>query len=170
MSGLAGDIKLQRVSVPGNAHQPLSMGVGAGVQIYSGDVALKSAGTGATAGYLKSTTTPVAADVVMGMVGDPAGGTYVKTGPGILGGTNDGDVRVTVETGSFRFQNGTGADTIAVADVGATCYFQGSNTNGPIAAKTNGSNSRPVLGTILPFDPTTPSGFVDVELTPVGGP
>jgi hypothetical protein len=169
MSGLAGDIKLLRVSVPGEAHQPIAAPLGAAVTVYHGDVALLSSGTGATAGYLKATTTPTSTDTVIGMIDQSTGGTYAETGPGITGNGTDGGVWIDCATGSFLFQNGTGADALAEAQAGSTVYFQGSNANGPIAAKTTGSGTRPVLGTLLPIDPTIPAGYVPVKLA-IGGP
>lgn len=167
MAGLTGDIKLIRVGVP-DTHQPVAAPVGATVQLYHGAVALLSGGTGATQGYLKNAAVPTSTDTVMGMVDQSTGGTLAETGPGILGGSTDGAVWIDCATGTFLFQSGTGADALTETQAGTTVYYQGENANGPIAAKTTGSGTRPVLGTLLPIDPTVPTGYVPVKL-PIGG-
>lgn len=162
---LTKDAHLVRYGTP-SGHQLIPAPVKAAEQLYSGAVALLRSG------YLVNAATPQATDVIMGMVGDPAGGTYVKTGPGILGGSSDGEVWVNCETGSFAFVNGTGADALTEADAGATVYYGGETSSGPIAAKTSGGSSRPTLGKLLPIDPTFPlqQGQVPVQLaTPAGG-
>lgn len=162
---LTTDCHLVRYGTP-DGHQLIPAPVTAAAQLYSGAVALMRSG------YLINAASPQATDKIMGMVGDPAGGTYVKTGPGILGGSTNGAVWVNCETGSFLFQNGTGADALTEADAGATVYYQGENSAGPIVAKTDGSASRPALGTMLPIDPTFPlqQGQIAVKLvTPAGG-
>lgn len=162
---LTTDCHLVRYGTP-DGHQLIPAPVTAASQLYSGAVALMRAG------YLINAASPQSTDVIMGMVGDPAGGTYVKTGPGILGASPSGTTWVNCETGSFAFQNGTGADALAETDAGATVYYQGENSAGPIVAKTNGGSTRPVLGTMLPIDPTFPlqQGQIVVKLaTPAGG-
>jgi hypothetical protein len=159
---LTNDCHLVRYGVP---KQLVAAPVTANAQLYSGAVALLRSG------YLINAASPQSTDTIVGMVGDPAGGTYVKTGPGILGGSTNGSVWVNCETGAFAFQNGTGADALAESDAGATVYYQGENSSGPIAAKTNGGSTRPVLGTLLPIDPTFPlqQGQLAVKLTGVAG-
>ena len=149
--------------------------VGTSQQLYYGAVALMSGSGATTVGYIKNAATAGASDTVVGMVGEPAGGTYTSTGPGVLGGSTDGAVWINVRTGSFMFQSGTGADQLSATTNGKTVYYGGENTSGPIACAT-GSGTRPVLGIQLPQDPgfaggyTPGSSYWPVKLTAVGGP
>lgn len=153
---LSKDIYVSRVGAEGK-HEDLVAPLGSAVTVYGGSFAA------ARAGYLANMSSPSSTDVVLGLVGEPAGGTYVKTGPGIVGNGSQGNNGVWVEilTGSFLMANGTGADAFAATDVGAACYVVDEQTVG----KTNGTNTRPQAGTMLPWDPTTPTGFVPVLFT-----
>lgn len=55
---------------------------------------------------------------------------------------------VRVEFGCFRWNNSTAGDLIAQADVGNTCFAVDDNT----VAKTSGSATRSVAGTIMAVD------------------
>lgn len=153
---MTGDGKVYRYG-SGDDDQLLSYPVGSAQQLYYGEVALVSGGTGATKGYLKNGASPQSTDVVAGMVGEPAGGTYVKTGPGILGGSTDGAVWVDVLTGAFFFQSVSGANALSEASAGLTVYYKGENSNGPIASTSSGDG--PALGQQQPQDPGIAGGF-----------
>lgn len=176
MTGLTNDIHTVEYGVPSEGSQLVAYGVGQSQQLYSGAVALVSGSGAVTTGYLKNAATPGAADLVAGIVGDPAGGTYVQTGPGILGGSADGNVQVNVRTGTFYIQSGTGADLLSAATNGKTVYYAGENTNGPIAAATSATSTRPVLGIQLPQDPGMAntaqpgSNYWPIKLNVIGGP
>jgi hypothetical protein len=58
------------------------------------------------------------------------------------------DIKVNVRRGCFKFGNSTAGDAIALADVGASCYIVDNQT----VAKTNGSSTRSVAGTIRDVD------------------
>jgi len=60
----------------------------------------------------------------------------------------DGDIKVTVEKGTFRFANSAAGDLIAKADIGATAYIVDDQT----VAKTNGGATRSAAGTIQDVD------------------
>jgi hypothetical protein len=156
---MTGDGKAYRYGT-GDGCQDISYGVGATQQLYYGEVALVSGSGAVTAGYLKNAGTFGSADIVVGMIGEPAGGTYVATGPGILGGATDGSVWVDVDTGTFFFQSGTGADQLSATTNGKTVYYGGENSTGPIACATNGGGSRPSLGVQVPQDPGIANGFL----------
>lgn len=164
MAAMTQDGHLVRYGTP-EGHQLTPAPVTAASQLYKGEVALLRSG------YLVNAASPQSTDVIVGMIGDVAGGTTVPTAPGILGGTANGSVWVNCETGTFVFQNGTGADVIAEANAGQTCYYSGENAAGPIAALTSGGNTRPQLGVIVPFDPGLPfqQGQVIVKLLNLGG-
>ena len=133
--------------------------VGATQQLYEGEVALISGSGPVTTGYLKNAATAGSADLVAGMVGDPAGGTFVETGSGIVAGTTDGSVWSNVQTGAFFFQSGTGSDQLSAATNGKTVYLGNETTSGPIACATSASSTRPILGVQLPQDPGIAGGF-----------
>jgi hypothetical protein len=144
--------------------------VGATEQLYSGAVALLSA-----AGFLKNAATPLSTDVVVGIIGDPAGGTQVQTGPGILGGATNGAVWVNVRTGSFFLQGGSGADALSAATNGKVVYYHGENNSGPVIDAT-GAGTKPVAGIQFPQDPgiagtvTPGAAYWPIKLNEVGGP
>ena len=173
MAGMTGDGKVYRYGVPEQS-QLVAWGLGANQTVYNGEVALVSGSGATTTGFLKNAATYGSADLVAGMIGDPSGGTYVKTGPGIVGTAVDGAVQIDVMTGAFFFQSGTGADALTAANNGKTVYYGGENSTGPIAVVT--SAGRPVLGIQLPQDPGIAGGFSPganywpVKLNVVGGP
>lgn len=159
MAGMTGPVPVIRFGV-GDAHdQPVAYGVGTTQQLYYGEVALMSGSGAVTTGYLKNAATPGSADVVVGMIGDPAGGSFVETGTGIVGGTADGAVQVNVQTGAFFFQSGTGSDQLSAATNTKVVYYGGENASGPIACATSASSTRPILGVQLPQDPGIAGGF-----------
>lgn len=143
--------------------------VKASEQLFSGAVALLRAG------YLVNAASPLSTDLVVGIVGDPAGGTAVQTGTGFTGGATDGAVWANVRNGSFFLQSGSGADALTTANVGNTVYYHGENNNGPVIDKT-GAGTKPVAGIQLPQDPgiaggvTPGSAYWPIKLNVVGGP
>lgn len=161
---LTRDILLERVGVPDGSN-PVAAPVGAAQQLWHGGVALLSTTTSPNAGYLKNAATPLATDIVMGLVDQSTGGTYAEVAPGILGGATDGAVFVDVVQGTFLFTSGTAGDALTVADTGDTVYYGGEGTNTIVAAKTDGGGTRPVLGVLMPLDPTIPAGKVPVRIT-----
>lgn len=174
MAGLTGDILVWEYGV-GVGAEPVAYGVGATQQLYAGAVALIS-GSGATSvGYLKNAAVAGQSDLVAGIVGEPSGGTYVKTGAGILGGSTDGAVWADVRTGAYFIQSGSGADLLTASNNGKTVWYGGENSSGPIACATN-TGGRPVLGIQLPQDPGILNGFAPganywpIKLNVIGGP
>jgi hypothetical protein len=159
MAGMTGPVPVVRFGVPGGNDQPVAYPVGTTQQLYYGEVALLSGSGAVTAGYLKNAATPGSADLVVGMVGEPAGGTAVETGTGIVGGSTDGAVWDNVQTGAFFFQSGTGADQLSEATAGKTVYLGNETTSGPVAMATSASSTRPILGVQLPQDPGIAGGF-----------
>ena len=170
------DGQVYRYGMPEN-NQLVAYGVAANQQLYYGEVALVASGSGSiTEGYLKNAGTYGSGDTVVGMIGEPAGGTLVRTASGLLGGTSDGMVQVDVLTGAFYFQSGSGSDQLSATTNGKTVYYGGENSTGPIACATSSSNTRPILGIQLPQDPGIANGFSPgssywpVKLNVVGGP
>lgn len=83
-----------------------------------------------------------------------------KTGTGLIAlgmaeetvantGAN-GAANVTVERGTFRFENSAAADAITAADIGKQCFIVDDQT----VAKTNGGDpaTRSVAGTVIDLD------------------
>lgn len=144
--------------------------VKAAAQLYSGAVALLRGG------FLINGASPLSTDLIVGIIGDPAGGTLVQTGVGILGGATDGAVWVNVRTGSFFLQSGSGADTLVNTSAGATVYYHGENNNGPVIDLTSGSSTRAPAGILLPQDSgiaggvTPGAAYWPIKLNTVGGP
>ncbi len=60
----------------------------------------------------------------------------------------DGAIRARVRRGCFSYNNSTSTDAFTAADVGKTAYAADDNT----VAKTNGTNTRPVAGTVFDVD------------------
>lgn len=60
----------------------------------------------------------------------------------------NGDLRVPVAAGIYRYANSASADAIAITDITATCYAVDDQT----VAKTNGSNTRSAAGVIFDVD------------------
>jgi len=156
--GLTTDTLLIRYGVA-DSHPLVAWPVGANQQLYYGAVALMSGSGATTVGNLKNAGSPGSADVVVGMVGEPSGGTLVCTGPGILGGSTDGAIWDNVNTGAFFFQSGTGSDQLSEATAGKTVYYGGESSSGPLAMATSATSTRPVLGVQLPQDPGIAGGF-----------
>jgi hypothetical protein len=175
MAGLTQDCKTIQYGDPGLS-QPTSFGIGASQTVYSGAVALVSGSGSTTVGYLKNAATAGSADLVAGIIGEPAGGTYVKTGPGIVAGSTDGSVWANVRTGAYMIQSGTGADLLSATTNGKTVYYGGESANGPIACATSASSTRPVLGLQLPQDPgmaasvSPGSNYFPIKLNVIGAP
>lgn len=155
MSGLTQDVHVVPYGAEGGL---VAYPVGANQQLYIGEVALVSGGGAVTKGYLKNAASPGSTDIVVGMIGEPAGGTAVQTGPGVLGGTTDGAVWIDVQTGCFFVQGGSGGDALSAASNGQTVYLGPENASGPVADAT-GAGTRPVLGVQLPQDPGIAGGF-----------
>lgn len=63
-------------------------------------------------------------------------------------GGADGDIRVKVERGVFRFANSASTDLIARTEIGSNCYLVDDQT----VAKTNGSSTRSVAGVVRDVD------------------
>ncbi|MFH0299814.1 hypothetical protein AAFX91_21785 [Bradyrhizobium sp. 31Argb] len=74
-------------------------------------------------------------------------------------GTN-GDIKVKVRAGIFRFANSAAADQITRAEIGANCYVVDDQT----VAKTDGSAARSVAGKVVDVDgvwvATGPGGVI----------
>ncbi len=157
---LSADIQTLRVGAEGTS-EPIAAPLGSAVTVYSGSIALLRSG------YLANAATPQATDVPLGIIGNPTGGTYVKTGPGIVGNGSQGASGVWIDclTGTFLLASGTGADAITEANAGANAYVINESTVG----LTSGSATRPVAGVILPIDPTIPSGFVPIKFAQPAG-
>lgn len=68
----------------------------------------------------------------------------------LIDNTSGGDGAVTgrIRRGCFRFANSTSTDQITNADIGASCYVVDDQT----VAKTNGSSTRTVAGTVRMVD------------------
>jgi hypothetical protein len=60
---------------------------------------------------------------------------------------------INVKPGVFPFNNSTGVDAIAAANVGSYCYVVDDN----VVALTDGAGLRPIAGIIFPFDPNNTS-------------
>lgn len=106
--------------------------VAAGTKIYAGAlVAMNSAGY-ATKGAVSTTLRGVG--VAEEQVDNSAG--------------SNGDKRVKVRRGTFRFANSSSGDAITLADVGSDCYIVDDQT----VAKTNGSNTRSIAGKVSDVD------------------
>lgn len=156
---LSADIKTLRVGAEG-VHQPLAAPMGANVTVYSGSIALQ-----ANTGYVKNAASPASTDKILGIVGGPAGGTYVKTGPGIANGAVAGAVSIECLTGTFLLASATGSDQLSVSTAMSTVYVVDEQTVGA----TNGGGTRPVAGVQLPPEPGDPTGFYQIKLDGVAG-
>jgi hypothetical protein len=158
MAGLTAPIHTWRYG-SGDGCQPTSYPDGASQLFISGSVALISGSGSVTSGYLKNPASPGSSDIVVGMLGDLAGGTGVETAATFTSGTVDGTTWHDVQTGTFYFQSGTGSDQLAESTNSKTVYYGGENANGPIACATDGGVNRPVLGKQVPQDPGIAGGF-----------
>src|SRR5579871_3761830 len=74
---LTADVPILRV---GEHIDPVAAPLPSGVTVYSGSIALLD-----NTGLLKNASSPASTDTCIGVIGDPSGGTFVKTGPGIVG-------------------------------------------------------------------------------------
>lgn len=61
---------------------------------------------------------------------------------------SDGDLKVKVRRGVFRFANSAGADEITAAEIGDDCYIVDDQT----VAKTDGTSTRSVAGKVVQVD------------------
>jgi len=138
MPALTADVKIIRFGSPGNSTQPMNFGLTANAKVFRGSVATTRSG------YLVAASSPTSTDIVWGLVEDAGPGT-IDGGPGITGGSTNGLVTADVATGSFFLQNGTGADAMTEANVGAPVYLINEITVG----LTNGGATRPVAGVLL---------------------
>jgi hypothetical protein len=156
---LSKDVLVLRVGAEGTT-EPLAAPLAASTTVYAGSIALLDDGV------LKNSASPASTDIIAGIIGEPAGGTYVKTGPGIVNATTtDGAVWINCLTGTFLLNNGTGADELTEDDAGADVYVVDEITVG----KTDGSATRPIAGQMLPIDPTVPTGKIPVKLAGMAG-
>lgn len=158
---LTKDIHPIRYGAPGNSTQPTTQPLGANAKVYRGSFAATRSG------YLQPMLTPQSTDIVWGLIEGVDETCSQSSGvidgqPGITGGSTDGEVSCLISTGTFWVPNGTGADALAQADVGATVYVVDEKTVG----KTNGSNTRPVAGILIKAsDPLNVlSGLVAVKV------
>ena len=117
---LTNDIKILRVGSEG-LMEPFTYPLQNAATVYAGSIALVQT-TGGNAGTLKNSASPASTDVCVGIIGNPAGGTYVKTGPGITGGTSNTSVYVDALRGTFLLQSSTGSDQLSATTVGQTVY------------------------------------------------
>ena len=136
---LTSDVHTYRYGVVGNASQPVNQPLTGSATVYRGSVAVTRAG------YLVAASTPQSTDIVWGII-EQSGPGFADTGPGITApNSTNGSMTVEVSTGSFWLINGTGADAIGQANVGAAVYLQNEVT----VALTSGGGSRPLAGVVL---------------------
>jgi hypothetical protein len=157
---LTADVPILRVG--SRNKDPVAAPLPTGVTVYTGSISLLDSN-----GLLKNSSSPASTDTCIGINGNPTGGTYVKTGPGIVGaGTTEAAyVYVDVECGTFLLASGTGADALTEATAGATVYAINETTVG----KTNGSTTRPAAGVQLPREPSMPTGLWPIKMNSFGG-
>lgn len=84
------------------------------------------------------TATATAANVAIGRADETVDNT---------GGAN-GDKRIKVRRGVFRYANSAAGDLIARTEIGKACYVVDDQT----VAKTNNAGARPVAGTVFDVD------------------
>lgn len=77
-------------------------------------------------------------------------------------GFSNGDKRVRVRQGTFRFNNSAGVDLIAQADVGKYCYIVDDQT----VAKSSASSARSKAGIIIDVDSAGVWVAVGLQLNP----
>ncbi len=119
-------------NTPERDGKTIALGVAANVKIYAGAlVALTAAGL-ATPGAVATTLKGV------GRAKDLADNT----------GGAAGAIKVEVEKGVFRFNNSAAGDAITAADIGGSAYIVDDET----VAKTSGTNTRSIAGTIFDVD------------------
>lgn len=113
---------------PHRAARDFSFPVAATTKIYGGAIVCITSTGYATKG---STSTTLKAVGIADSAADNSAGA-------------NGDARVKVKRGTFKFGNSASTDQITLADVGASAYIVDDQT----VAKTNGSNTRSVAGII----------------------
>lgn len=119
-------------STPRRDGRSFARGVAATKVIYAGSMVFLNATGFATPGAIA--TTLIADGVAKSTVDNSTGA--------------DGDKMVETEKGVFRFGNSTSTDAITKAEIGDPCYVVDDQT----VAKTNGTNTRSVAGTIVDVD------------------
>lgn len=117
-----------------------SFPVAAATKLYAGGIVAINAGGYATKGAVATTLKCVG--IAEEVVDNSAGA--------------NGDLKVPVRRGLFKFANSSAGDAIALADVGANCYIVDDQT----VAKTDGTGTRSVAGKIRDVD----AGGVWVEI------
>jgi len=108
--------------------------VAASTVIYNGALVCYNAAGYATKGAVATTLKALG-------VADAGGTVDNSTGA-------NGDKRVRVRRGVFPFKNSSAADLIAITELLTTCYIVDDET----VAKTNGSSTRSVAGTVMQVD------------------
>lgn len=150
------DQKITRFGTP-TGHEPLNLGLQAGVTVYRGTIALTN-GTGGSKGMLKNADTPAASDICWGLLeAYGPGSDQIDSGFGMVGGATDGAVTCDVVTGAFFLGSSSGGDLLGVTTLGQVVYVYDSVT----VAATNGGSSRPQAGVHVYTDPLglEPGGF-----------
>lgn len=77
----------------------------------------------------------------------------------VVGGVANGDVKTTVQSGSFKFKNSAAGDLIGVTEIGRRCYIVDDET----VAKTSPNATRAVAGIVQEIDA---DGAVWVAVSP----
>lgn len=113
---------------PHRAARDFSFPVAATTKIYGGSIVCLTSTGYATKG---ATSTTLRAVGIADTAADNSSGA-------------NGDVRVKVKRGTFKFGNSAAGDQITLADVGASAYIVDDQT----VAKTNGTNTRSAAGII----------------------
>lgn len=145
MANLTADIPIVGLGDLGNANQPVNLNLKATTTVYRGSVALTRSGVAVPAQNANLLST----DVCWGLYENAGPGT-ADTGPGITGGTVDGQVTVEVRTGTFFLASSTGADALGVTTLGKTVYVYDEQT----VAATSGGAARPIAGVHIYTDST----------------
>lgn len=113
---------------PRRASHEFVFPVAAATKIYGGSLVCLNATGYATKGA--TSTTLKCVGMADGMADNSAGA--------------NGDIRVKVKRGCYKFANSASTDQITLADVGASAYIVDDQT----VAKTSGSSTRSIAGTI----------------------
>ena len=122
----------QNRTTPQRSGEIVALGVAANVKIFPGALVALTAAGFATPGAVATTLKGV------GRAKDLADNT----------GGAAGAIKVEVEKGVFRFNNSAAGDAITAADIGANCFIVDDET----VAKTSGTNTRSVAGTVFDVD------------------
>jgi hypothetical protein len=148
---LTSDIKIVRYGTA-DGHELDNFGLGSGVTVYRGSIALTAAATG----YLKNAASPASTDVCWGLI-DSAGPGVIDGGPGITNSGAAGAVLVQVATGTFFLGSSTGSDQLGLNTLGSVVYVYNENT----VAATSGGSTRPAAGVHIAIDTTGqyPGGY-----------